>query len=92
MPVDHHPSRRRLRACVEELVAAAPAGITTGRLRDEVSRRVHPTGGPTRVPVSILPILGQLLVEGRIDERDGVWMTHAQSSAISQPLHRRQAA
>jgi len=92
MPIDHQPSRRRLRACVEELVAAAPMGITTGRVRAEVGRRVNPSGRDVGGPVPVLSILGQLLVEGRIDEHDGVWIMRAQATPMAQPQHRREAA
>ncbi len=92
MPIDHSPSRHQLRACVEALVAGAPAGITTLRVHDELIRRVAATDQHTTGSIPVLRILGQLLVEGRIDERDGVWVPRAQAAPLAHPEGARRAA
>jgi hypothetical protein len=92
MPIDHQTSRYQLRLCVEALVAGAPSGITTRRLRDEVSRRANPAGRDADGSVDVLRVLGQLLVEGRIDERDGVWVPRALAAPIEHPFAGRRAA
>ena len=92
MPIDHPPTRHQLRACVEALVAGAPSGITTLHVRDELNRRVSPADRHAAGPVPVLRILGQLLVEGRIDERDGIWVPRAQAAPMADPEDARRAA
>jgi hypothetical protein len=92
MPLHHQPSRRQLRLCVEDLVAGAPTGITTRCIRDEVRRRVDPAGRGADGSVQVLRILGQLLVEGRIDERDGVWVPRTLAAPMAHRHAGRRAA
>ena len=84
------PRLRRLRRGARRRRPGGDHDRTRPR-RGRPSRRTRPAG-PPRGPVPILSILGQLLVEGRIDERDGVWIMRAQASPMAQPQHRREAA
>jgi hypothetical protein len=74
MSLDRHLPSPPLRRRIEEALQASPAGITTATLRQSLAQRARTLG---EVPVGseqLLCQLGRLLVEGQIDESDGVWM------------------
>ena len=82
MSAPHHTSRPALRALVAEIVAAHPAGLRTDDVRAAVSARCG--AGPWQV----VRELGQLLVEGTLDERDGVWLPVADAVQLPQSEQR----
>lgn len=82
MHAPQHTPRPALRALIGEIVAAHPAGLTTDGVRAAVASRCGV--GPWRV----LCELGQLLVEGGLDECDGVWMPTASAARAPQTARR----
>lgn len=74
MSTDRHLPRPVLRRRIEETLEAGPAGVTTATLVDTLARRAHALGEAPPGPYQLIRQLGQLLVEGRVDERDGVWV------------------
>jgi len=83
MSTNRHLPRPPLRRRIEETLQAEPAGITTSSLRDALAQRARALGEMPVGPEQLLRQLGRLLVEGRIDERDGVWtLVDAQPLAV----------
>lgn len=74
MTMDRHLPRPPLRRRIEEALQAEPAGVTTAALRDALAQRACALGELPVGPELLLRQLGRLLIEGRIDEFNGVWM------------------
>ena len=92
MSKDRHLPRPALRRRIEQTLAAAPAGITTHELRAALSLRARALGEVPPGPHQLVRQLGHLLVEGRIDERDGMWVLLAASDRAIVPRSRDRAA
>jgi hypothetical protein len=88
----HHLPRPALRRRIEQVLAAEPAGITTHELRAALSLRARALGETPPGPHQLVRQLGHLLVEGRIDERDGTWvLLVAAEGAVAPRSHDRAA-
>jgi len=92
MSQDRHLPRPALRRCIEETLAAEPGGITTPELRATLARRARALGEPPAGPHQLVRQLGLLLVEGRVDECDGVWVLREAWPLALDPRSRNQAA
>jgi len=92
MSTDRHLPRRALRRNIEQTLAAEPEGITTQDLRATLTRRARAVGDEPPGPQQVVRQLGQLLVEGRVDESAGVWVLLEESSLALDPRSRSQAA
>jgi hypothetical protein len=92
MSTDRHLPRPALRRCIEETIAAEPGGITTRELRATLALRARALGESPAGPHQLVRQLGQLLVEGRVDECDGVWVLLEDSPLAQDPRTRNQAA
>ena len=92
MSTDRHLPRPALRRSIEQTLAAEPEGLTTQNLRATLARRASTVGAEPPGPHQLVRQLGQLLVEGRVDEAAGVWVLLAASSLALDPRSRSQAA
>ena len=92
MSTDRHLPRPALRRCIEETLAAEPGGITTHELRATLARRARAVGAAPAGPHQLVRQLGQLLVEGRIDECEGVWVLREECLLALDPRSRNWAA
>lgn len=92
MSTDPHLPRPALRRRIEEELQAGPAGVTTAALGESLAQRAHTRGERPPGPHQLVRQLGQLLVEGRIDERDGVWMIIEDCGLAVDPRTRSRAA
>jgi len=92
MSTDRHLPRRALRCSIEQTLAAQPEGITTHDLRAMLARRARAAGDEPPGPHQLMRQLGQLLVEGRVDESAGAWVLLEESSLALDPRARSQAA
>jgi hypothetical protein len=61
----------RLRRTVEQILASHPRGLPWRVVWEEASLRVTATGAAPPTRDAVVRCLGGLLVEGRVDERDG---------------------
>ena len=92
MSTHRHLPRPALRRRIEETIASDPAGITTHELQASLERVARAHGEAPTGPHQLLRQLGQLLVEGRIDERGGVWRAVGACSLALDRRSRNQAA
>ncbi len=92
MSTDRHLPRHALRRSIEQTLAAEPEGITTQDLRATLARRARGVGDEPPRPHQLVRQLGQLLVEGRVDESDGVWVLVEETSLVLDPRSRSRAA
>lgn len=69
---DHLP-RPALRRQIEQTLASHPEGIPATMLRHELTAHARAFGGAPVGPHQLMRQLGLMLIEGHIDERDGVW-------------------
>jgi hypothetical protein len=88
MPIDSHLPGPSLRTCIEDVMETAAHGITARILREQLAQ----PGGPKIGPQELLRTLGQLLVEGRVDECAGVWMLCDADADALRPHARSHAA
>ena len=92
MSADRHLPRPALRRRIEQTLAAAPDGITTRELGAALAHRARALGEYPAGPHQVLRQLGQLLVEGCIDERAGVWVLVDAQRSVLAPGARHRAA
>jgi hypothetical protein len=78
--------RPSLRRRIEQALAAHPTGMAWRELTAELHQRALSMGERPPGPEQIVRQLGLLLVEGRVDERAGMWVLLA-SDAESRPDH-----
>jgi hypothetical protein len=71
--LERHLPRPTLRRRIEQTLQDEPAGISTTAMRDALAHRAHALGEQPVGPEQLLRQLGRLLVEGRVDELNGVW-------------------
>lgn len=72
-----------LRRSIEQILAASPQGLPWRALTEELGRRAAVTGRPAEPAHEVVRQLGGLLVDGRVDERNGRFVLQ------TVPVHRR---
>jgi hypothetical protein len=90
-PTDHLP-RPSVRERIEHTLAAHPSGVPASALRDALAERSQPLGEAPIGPHQLMRQLGLLLIEGRIDERDGVWVLRDDGAQATGPRVQDRAA
>jgi hypothetical protein len=90
--LERHLPRPTLRRRIEVALQDEPAGITTAAIRDALAHRAHALGERPVGPEQLLRQLGRLLVEGRVDEFNGVWMLVDDRAQSVDPRTSNQAA
>jgi hypothetical protein len=90
--MERHLPRPPLRRRIEETLQDEPAGITTAAMRNVLAHRARALGEQPVGPEQLLRQLGRLLVEGRVDEFNGVWMLVDDRAQSVDPRTSNQAA
>lgn len=65
------PNPPSLRRRIEQTLAAHPTGITWRALAEEVAHRAVAAGAAAPARADVVRELGGLIVEGRVDDREG---------------------
>ncbi len=86
------PNPPSLRRRTEQALAAHPAGITWRALAEEVARRAVAAGAPVPSRDEVVRELGALIVEGRVDDRQGRFVLLPVVRRPSMPFFHDQAA
>ncbi|MFN8110691.1 MAG: hypothetical protein U0Y82_12730 [Thermoleophilia bacterium] len=66
-----------LRRRIEQTLAACPQGLGWRALSHELAMRAVAGGGAAPIRAEVVRELGQLIVEGRVDERQGRFVIRA---------------
>jgi hypothetical protein len=88
---DHLP-RPSVRRRIEQTLAAHPGGVPAEALREVLDERARTLGDGPVGTHQLIRQLGLLLIEGRIDERDGVWTLRVDHAHAGRRHTRDQAA
>ncbi len=83
--IHQHPTLRRQ---IQQVLAAAPTGITWTDVLLQVNHRRSANGTHTVTRRQLFRQMGLLLIEGEIDEHNGYWRANAAVADRHLPLPR----
>ncbi len=85
-------ARPAVRERIEQTLAPHPTGMPASALRDALAERSQALGETPIAQHQLIRQLGLLLIEGRIDECDGVWVLRDERAQATDPCVHDRAA